>query len=82
MNGLTRLLVTRHALGSDDAERDVAPGSIGVLTRPADLVAWEKRVRTRFQFLAALDENERRWAICDKRHRREVEAAFADLAQT
>jgi uncharacterized protein len=60
-------------------ERDYQPDSIGVLTRPVDLTTWEARVRTRFQFLAALDEDERRWATCDERHRREIEAALAAL---
>lgn len=60
-------------------ERDFAPDSIGILTRPVDLVAWEARVRTRFGFLAELDEDERRWTACDPRHRREIEAALAEL---
>lgn len=62
-------------------DRDFTPDSIGVLTRPVDIPAWEARVRTRFRFLADLDENERRWAACDERHRREVESALAELAQ-
>jgi hypothetical protein len=60
-------------------ERDFAPDSIGVLTRPVDLIGWEARVRIRFAFLADLDEDERRWAACDERHRREIEAALACL---
>jgi len=44
-------------------ERDYQPDSIGVLTRPVDIVAWEASVRTRFQFLAELDDDERRWAV-------------------
>ncbi len=37
----------------------------------------ERLVRTRFQFLADLDDNERRWAGCDHRHREEIEAAIS-----
>ncbi len=62
-------------------ERDFAPDSIGVLIRPLELARWEERVRTRFQFLANLDDDERRWSTCDERLRREVEAALADLSQ-
>jgi hypothetical protein len=57
--------------------QDFAPESIGKLTQPVDLVGWERQVRKRFSFLAELDEDERRWAACDPRHRREVEAAVA-----
>lgn len=60
-------------------ERDYQPDSIGVLTRPVDITAWEARVRTRFQFLAELDDDERRWAACDERHRREVDSALEAL---
>jgi predicted nucleotidyltransferase component of viral defense system len=61
-------------------ERDFQPDSIGVLTRPVDLLGWEARVRTRFQFLTELDDDERRWATCDGRHRQEVESALAALS--
>lgn len=61
--------------------QDFTPDSIGVLTRPIDLEAWESRARTRFRFLADLDEHERRWAACDPRHRDEIEEALAALAQ-
>jgi predicted nucleotidyltransferase component of viral defense system len=69
-------------LASDDAlkprrPQDFAPESIGKLAQPVDLVGWERRVRERFAFLAKLDEDERRWAACDLRNRREVEAAVA-----
>ena len=60
-------------------ERDYQPDSIGVLTRPLDITAWEARVRIRFQFLAELEDDERRWTNCDERHRREVDAALAAL---
>ena len=56
-------------------EQDFAPESIGKLTQPVDLVGWERRVRQRFTFLVDLDDDERRWAACDPRHRREIEAA-------
>lgn len=58
-------------------EHDFAPESIGILTQPVDIPGWEHRVRQRFGFLADLDDNERRWAACDPRHRREVEASLA-----
>lgn len=61
------------------SERDFQPDSIGVLTRPVDVAAWEAHVRTRFAFLADLDADEQRWAACDERHRREVENALATL---
>jgi predicted nucleotidyltransferase component of viral defense system len=56
-------------------EQDFAQESIGKLTQPVDLVAWEHTVRRRFIFLADFDENESRWTACDPRHRREVDAA-------
>jgi predicted nucleotidyltransferase component of viral defense system len=58
-------------------EQDFAPESIGKLTQPVDLAGWERTVRHRYGFLAELDESERRWAACDPRHRREVEATLA-----
>jgi len=61
-------------------ERDFEADSIGVLTRPVDLVAWEARVRHRFGFLADLEDDERRWATCDERLRHEVEAALGALS--
>jgi len=57
-------------------ERDFAPESIGKLTQPVDVVAWERRVRGRFGFLADLDERELRWAQCDPRHRAEINDAI------
>jgi predicted nucleotidyltransferase component of viral defense system len=61
---------------TERSEQDFAPGSIGKLTQPVDLVAWERLVRQRFRFLADLDDDERRWIACDPRHRREIEAAL------
>jgi hypothetical protein len=62
---------------TESHEKDFAPESIGKLTQPVDLAGWERNVRQRFTFLADLDEDEQRWAACDPRHRREVEAALA-----
>jgi predicted nucleotidyltransferase component of viral defense system len=59
------------------SEGDFAPDSIGKLTQPVDLRRWERVVRERFEFLVALDEDERRWAACDPRHRHEIEAAIS-----
>lgn len=59
-------------------ERDFAPESIGILTQPIDVEAWEQRVRTRFQFLDDLDEDEQRWAACDPRDRPSIEEALRD----
>ena len=53
---------------SPRSESDFAPDSIGKLTRPVDLEGWERVVRKRFGFLAALDEAEQRWVDCDPRH--------------
>jgi len=58
-------------------EQDFASESIGMLTQPVDLAGWERTVRRRYGFLADYDDNERHWAACDPRHRREVEAALA-----
>lgn len=59
------------------SEGDFAPDSIGKLTQPVDLRRWERVVRERFEFLVALDEDERRWAACDPRHRHEIESAIS-----
>ncbi len=69
-------------LESDDVlrprrERDFMPDSLGKLTHPVDIASWEGHVRTRFAFLADLDDDKRRWATCDQRHRREIERALA-----
>ena len=53
-------------------EQEFAPESIGKLTRPVEIQTWERRVRTRFAFLADLDEAEQRWAACNARDRGEV----------
>ncbi len=58
---------------------EFAADSIGALTRPVEVVAWEAHVRIRFGFLAAFDEDERRWAACSERHRREVNRALVAL---
>lgn len=58
---------------------DFKPVPIGSLTQPVDIEAWEQRARARFAFLADLDDDERRWATCDHRHRDEIEAAIVAL---
>jgi predicted nucleotidyltransferase component of viral defense system len=58
-------------------ENDFASESIGVLTQPVDIPAWERRVRQRYAFLGNLDDDERRWAACDPRDRYEIEQALA-----
>lgn len=76
----------RRPLEPDDIlrprrERDFRPDSLGKLTHPIDISGWERRVRQRFAFLTGLDDDERRWAACDERHRREVERALAALGR-
>jgi hypothetical protein len=58
---------------------DFKPVPIGSLTQPVAIEEWEQRVRSRFTFLADLDDDERRWAMCDHRHRDEIDAAIAAL---
>lgn len=58
-------------------EQDFAPESIGVLTQPVDIAAWEETTRRRFQFLAQLSQEEERWARCDPRDRAAVAGAIA-----
>ena len=58
-------------------ERDFMADSLGKLTHPVEIASWEGQVRARFAFLADLDDDERRWATCDERQRREVERALA-----
>lgn len=58
-------------------KRDVSDfdaGAIGVLTQPTDVPGWEAKVRERFAFLAALDEDEKRFATCNARELSEVQA--------
>ena len=50
-------------------EKDFAQDSIGKLTQPVDLAAWERKVRARFTFIADFDDSERQWALCDPRDR-------------
>ncbi len=61
------------------SERDYQPDSIGTLTRPVDIAAWERKVRSRFAFLRLIDFDEQRWVACDERHRHEITRAIADL---
>jgi uncharacterized protein len=60
-------------------ERDFKPQSIGALTQPIDIAAWERRTRNRFQFLADLDDIEQRLARCDPRDRALHESVSAAL---
>jgi uncharacterized protein len=39
-----------------------AAEQIGYLTRPVDIARWEHGVRSRYTFLASLDDDEQRWA--------------------
>lgn len=43
-------------------ESAFAVEQIGYLTRGVDIVGWERRVRSRYRFLEALNDDERRWA--------------------
>ena len=56
-------------------ERDLRAfdaGDIGALTQPIDLPGWEAKVRKRFAFLAAMDDDEKRFALCNARELAEV----------
>lgn len=63
-------------LGSDVLTRrevkDFPAAAIGVLTQALDIAGWEARVRSRFGFLATMDEQEQRWAECNARDHDEV----------
>jgi hypothetical protein len=43
-----------------------------------DIPTWEASVRTRFSFLAAMDADEQRWAVCNARDHQQVLDALAD----
>lgn len=60
-------------------EQDFTPESIGVLNQPIDIPGWEQRARTRFAFLADLDADEQRLALCDPRDRQLYETLVGDL---
>lgn len=60
-------------------ESDFRDDSIGALTRPVDIPAWETRVRHRFAFLADLDDSEREWARCDRRDLYAIKRALEEL---
>lgn len=59
-------MLKERDLGAFDA------GEIGALTQPVDVAAWEAKVRKRFSFLAALDDDEKRFAQCNARELAEV----------
>lgn len=50
---------------------------IGYLTKPVRMSEWIITVRERYSFVADLDEDEARWAACNERDRREVDAQLA-----
>lgn len=58
-------------------ESDFRAEDIGYLTTPVDLPAWIREVRTRFAFLADLDDEERRLMQCGRGDRAAVDAAVA-----
>ena len=45
--------------------RKLPPEDIGLLTQPVDPEAWMRTIRTRYAFVTALDEDERRVAGCN-----------------
>lgn len=57
--------------------KDFPAASIGVLTQPLDIAGWEAKVRRRFHFLAAMDNDEQRWSLCNARDLDEVRAVLA-----
>ena len=71
-----RVLSIRPMCWTPGSRETSPPESIGKLTQPVDVVAWERRVRGRFGFLADLDDIERRWVQCDPRHRAEINDAI------
>lgn len=48
-------------------------GDIGALTQPIDIPAWEAKLRKRFAFLSAMDDDEKRFARCNARELTEVQ---------
>ncbi len=72
----------KKPLTADDVLRkrevkDFPAALIGVLTQPLDIAGWEAKVRMRFQFLSAMDEDEKRWSLCNARELDEVRAVLA-----
>jgi uncharacterized protein len=59
--------------------RDFKGEDIGYLTRPVRLNEWIATVRSRYAFIAQLDEDERRWAACNERDLYEVNQALASF---
>jgi hypothetical protein len=58
--------------------KDFPAASIGALTQALDIPTWEASVRARFSFLAAMDADEQRWAVCNARDHQQVLDALAD----
>lgn len=54
------ILKPRHANTIDEE-------SIGFLTRPTDIPAWERQFRARYAFLGQLNSEDQRWAGCSPR---------------
>lgn len=61
--------------------RDFPAASIGVLAQPAEVAGWEAKVRTRFAFLAAMDQDEQRFALLNARDLDEVRALLSATAR-
>jgi len=56
-----------------------AAEQIGYLTRPVDIAAWERTVRSRYRFLTDLDDDEQRWAVASPADRWDVLQAVEAL---
>lgn len=67
-------------LGHQDA-REFPPENIGLLTQPVDPNLWLATVNQRYQYLDRLTTEERRWAVCDPRHKPEVLKAIRALGE-
>lgn len=61
--------------------RSLPPEDIGLLTRPVEPDVWLARVRTRYEFVTALDEAERQVAACNRADRYAVSRLVLDLIE-
>jgi len=59
--------------------RQLPPEDIGLLTQPVDPAAWLARVRTRYGFVTALDDVEKRVAACNPGDRYSVSRLVDEL---
>jgi len=57
--------------------RDIDEESIGFLTHPTDVPAWERDFRARYAFLGQLEPQDEMWAACDPRQRYEYEQTLS-----